>query len=508
MDKCKSCKKIFNITQFLYKKKVCTECLKKTVNHCKICGKKASYNFKNEKKGITCRIHKEKNMINIFYKLCEFTGCETIPNYNFRGFTKARFCAIHKEIGMINIKKQCKFENCGMIPSYNFKGNKSAIYCATHKKEGMIDVVHKTCIFENCNVRPCFNFKNNKAIYCTIHKKEGMIDVTNKLCNFESCEKIASFNYVDKKPLYCAIHKHEGMINVKNKRCQFLDCDTIPNYNYKEYKKGIYCVIHKHEGMVNVTHKLCEFEKCNTRPSYAYPNNTPSRCTIHKLSGMIYNPKTKCIICKESAEYGICIPRHCFIHKLEDEINLVERKCKNCDNIDIVNKDGICINFCLATEKYYTIYRKNIKYKETKIYNLLKEKFGEPYSYDKCIDTQCGKERPDIVFECASHFIIIEVDEFMHKKSNYACEKERIQNICFAFGMPCIFIRYNPDNYRVKNIIQNTSDKEKESVLIDTICTAYKDCPTNLTSDFCRLLYLYYDDFDTTNLNYQHLEIY
>jgi hypothetical protein len=42
--------------------------------------------------------------------------------------------------------------------------------------------------------------------------------------------------------------------------------------------------------------------------------------------------------------------------------------------------------------------------------------------------------------------LILEVDEFQHRGSEYKCDKRRMMNIISKLGMPCIFIRYNPDN--------------------------------------------------------------
>ena len=40
--------------------------------------------------------HKEKNMVNVKTKTCDFDGCETIPVYNIKGEKKALFCLKHK----------------------------------------------------------------------------------------------------------------------------------------------------------------------------------------------------------------------------------------------------------------------------------------------------------------------------------------------------------------------------------------------------------------------------
>ena len=46
----------------------------------------------------------------------------------------------------------------------------------------------------------------------------------------------------------------------------------------------------------------------------------------------------------------------------------------------------------------------------------------------------------------------MEVDEHKHRGTGYTCDKQRMYNIIAKLGLPCIFIRYNPDNKK--------SDKE------------------------------------------------
>ena len=43
-------------------------------------------------------------------------------------------------------------------------------------------------------------------------------------------------------------------------------------------------------------------------------------------------------------------------------------------------------------------------------------------------------------------FLVIEVDEFQHKRGAYSCEKKRMQEITNMLGGPTVFLRYNPDN--------------------------------------------------------------
>lgn len=60
----------------------------------------------------------------------------------------------------------------------------------------------------------------------------------------------------------------------------------------------------------------------------------------------------------------------------------------------------------------------------------------------------------DIKFDCNHYYLIIEVDEYKHRGANYKCDKQRMYDIIAKLGLPCIFIRYNPDDKKSdKNIL-------------------------------------------------------
>ena len=64
---------------------------------------------------------------------------------------------------------------------------------------------------------------------------------------------------------------------------------------------------------------------------------------------------------------------------------------------------------------------------------------------------------PDFLIDNCTFFLIIECDENAHSSYPINCEKIRENNICYALGLPCIFIRYNPDlkgiNLKTKEIV-------------------------------------------------------
>ncbi len=217
---------------------------------CKICDKRAYFNYKEEKTGKYCTNHKLNGMIDVKSKRC--LNCDKRQNFNYEGKTKALYCNEHKLDGMINVK-HTRCLNCYKIPSFNYEGKTKALYCSQHKLDGMIDVISKRCL--NCNKIPAFNYEGKtKYLYCSQHKLDGMINVKHTRCL--NCNKIPNFNYEGKtKDLYCNEHKLDGMINVKHTRC--LNCDKRPTFNYEGEKKTLYCNEHKLVNMINVAMQKC-----------------------------------------------------------------------------------------------------------------------------------------------------------------------------------------------------------------------------------------------------------
>ena len=114
-------------------------------------------------------------------------------------------------------------------------------------------------------------------------------------------------------------------------------------------------------------------------------------------------------------------------------------------------------------------------------------------STDTVVNSDCGKERPDRVFELPDKIVILECDEHQHRDRQCLCEQTRMINIGQSFGgLPVYFIRWNPVNY--------SSDKEPEIVskryklvgyLIDSIKKGKTQLPNALVSE----LYMYYDEW-------------
>ena len=376
---------------------------------------------------------------------------------------------------MIDVKsKTCIEEGCKKLPSYNIEGESRPLYCSDHKKDCMINIKHKTCIEKGCKIRPTYNIEGEtKALYCNEHKKDGMIDVKNKTCIEEFCKKRA-------------------------------------NYNFKGETKALYCNEHKKEGMINIKDKTCIV--CKKRPSYGLPGTSKTHCETHKKPGMFRNPTKSCKSkdCKEYATHGFKDPLFCENHAEKDHYNLCERKCTNqsCpypERLDILNREGLCVTFC-SLIKRDQMMKTHIKKKEEFIGNLLKTEIKQELSHrDQIIDSSCSKVRPDFVFDCGTHFVIIEVDEHQHKSySNCGStleERQKMENkrmfmIFQSFGGPrTAFIRYNPDVFRVNDKVVTMSDQKRHKCLLQWVKHYLKNQPEKPLE----VKYLFYDGYDESD---------
>jgi hypothetical protein len=267
-----------------------------------------------------------------------------------------------------------------------------------------------------------------------------------------------------------------------------------------------YFIQHKEIGMVDVKHKKCVYPNCDARSLYGLPGSKSSVCTRHKTEGMCKNPSSRCQQedCKEKALYGICTPQHCETHREELEQNLCLHKCINCGHLEICNDEGLCFEYCVNSD----LFRRSKHQKEIRVQNLLKREIqDQPYSCDKIIDSSCNKKRPDILYDCKTHFLAIEVDENQHSSYNTQCETTRMKEICQAIGMPTIFIRYNPDNYTDSQSKKSKIPKAKrEQILIEWVRHCIKSAPKS-TDEFLRLVYLFYDGFEPTESSLSSLRM-
>jgi hypothetical protein len=81
--------------------------------------------------------------------------------------------------------------------------------------------------------------------------------------------------------------------------------------------------------------------------------------------------------------------------------------------------------------------------------------------------TQCGRYRPDFLFEWAEGVLILENDERMHSDRNSRCELVRMAEVSHGYGgRPIFWTRFNPDAFKLAGTTLVTTLKKREAVLL------------------------------------------
>lgn len=137
-------------------------------------------------------------------------------------------------------------------------------------------------------------------------------------------------------------------------------------------------------------------------------------------------------------------------------IDIVHKSCKNdwCYTRVHDKYEGYCL-FCYINMFPDKPITRNYKTKEYAVCEFIKNKFPNlDWITDKIIKDGCSKRRPDLMLDLGYHIIIVEVDENQHDNYVSSCENKRIMELSKdVHHRPIIFIRFNPDEYKIKNNI-------------------------------------------------------
>lgn len=435
-------------------------------------------------KGRFCKQHKEDGMVDVRNATCIHPGCTKRSNFSMKG-TPSRYCSKHKLPGMCN-RQACEFEDCITFAGYNYEVGTKGRFCAAHKLDGMLCVHVNLCKHTGCKKTASFGH-GKTGHYCKAHAHEGMINVIMKLCEHPGCDIAASYNLPGKRQRFCQKHATTDMVIVIGKGCEHPGCKSKSrNYDTPD-GKGKVCAKHKEPGMIDV--KIMRCCECGTNARFGIPGSKPSHCTRHRKPGMILRPKARCKVCRKPAYYGKkFIAHHCEEHKEDDDDNLMERKCVSCGLLMVLDKHDKC-EFC-NPQRFET----NRLAKQNALMEYLNKHGLRGNSTDIVIEKgECGKERPDRVFEFDDKIVILECDEHQHKERQCVCEQTRMVNIGQSYGgMPVYFVRWNPDMYAPGDI----RNPEQVSSRHKTVCKFIKDIENGdipLPNALVSAIYMYYD---------------
>ena len=157
------------------------------------------------------------------------------------------------------------------------------------------------------------------------------------------------------------------------------------------------------------------------------------------------------------------------------------------------NSDELCINVYLDNKPYYAQYLHKAQrlVKQNVIVAFLTANGYTPHLVDVVIDKTCNKYRPDIVYQFNGHVIVIEVDENQHARYiGRNCEYERIEALFRTFQRQLLFIRYNPDTFRVNHVVQRVEKKARQQKLLETLKKYLFGFPFDFGG-----VYLFYDEW-------------
>ncbi|MAE21864.1 MAG: hypothetical protein CMK92_05475 [Pseudomonas sp.] len=123
------------------------------------------------------------------------------------------------------------------------------------------------------------------------------------------------------------------------------------------------------------------------------------------------------------------------------------------------------------------------------------------FIHDKIVDGGCSRHRPDFVISTSWGVIILEIDEFQHKRKNYSCSCEitRMKKLFHDQGVShLLFIRYNPDTYKVCLGTKKFTTIDRQNYLIRYI-NEQIDKFADFAPDFnLACSYLFFDGFTPT----------
>lgn len=131
-------------------------------------------------------------------------------------------------------------------------------------------------------------------------------------------------------------------------------------------------------------------------------------------------------------------------------------KCNCCPSCELFNTNKRLCSYCKPKSKNKLYKKAYEKSKELVVVKFLREKLPDyDFIHNKSVGSHCTKDEkensnghlfPDIRFDCDFYHLIVEVDEHKHSGADYKCDEKRMYDIIAKLGLPCIFIRYNPDS--------------------------------------------------------------
>lgn len=206
--------------------------------------------------------------------------------------------------------------------------------------------------------------------------------------------------------------------------------------------KATCCVKCKTGDMINVRHRKC---KCGKQICFKLPGGkVATHCIKCKTEGMIDIKYKRCLskFCDTRVEKkydGYCT--HCFANLFPDDSRTAKIQ-KNSKEIKVVNYISQNVDGFIHDKPLY-----------------MDLKGG-------CCDS---RRRIDLRKLINGTILCIEIDENEHKYYNTKDEHDRYDNLFMDFSGKYIFIRYNPDKYKLNDKTKNPRFETRMDELVKEI---------------------------------------
>ena len=215
-----------------------------------------------------------------------------------------------------------------------------------------------------------------------------------KTCMYKGCDKYPVFGEKGtNKREYCKDHAPINYVDVVNKKCKYTGCVKHPTFGKLGTKCAEYCKEHCPFDYVDVLNKKCLHSECDTQPRYGYSGYSPEYCAKHRTPRMVLYPKNK-----EKEE---------------------EKNCSYCGVIIHYNEE-----YCSGCKRYLELGTTVRTHEKELHFKKLLDELEIKYINDKEVKGGISRKRPDYQIPTSWGTIIVEVDEFQHKKKDYSCECE------------------------------------------------------------------------------------
>lgn len=402
----------------------------------------------------------------------------------------------------------CSVEGCTKRANFGHKGTKGTpnrTHCAAHGRPlGLVDITLTTAAkCEVCEIRPIFAYPGEKKpTRCKRHILEGQVDIrhTATNCQYANCPTRATFCKPNtKKPVYCKKHAPDTYVDPDSRQCEVSGCIVRPSYGPNGCQQATRCAKHKLDGMEELHHKTCEAEGCDRRPSYGKTRGHPTHCAKHGKDFDLENVVTRtCSVegCNTVPIYGPEGTNRGIMCKEHGEpLNYIDVRNRKCAH----EQDGVrCATQVGGEFKYCAIHdietERRKRPHELKLADWLRDNLDIPWtSWNKTATASgCGgRYRPDFAWQTQTHVVILECDEDQHKAISYSCDSKRMVDLVNGYGgQPVIFVRYNPDAFKIGKKHRNPVFEDRMDILKEVLDTTIRNVPTDLLT-IHRLFYDY-----------------